>query len=302
MPTYPSTTDFSNTALTSFIHNGGFLVAYFCGSLILSSSCAGSFGGFANQIVWCGRGTNTLTTPGTTFTTHAYAFNTDGTYNLGSDYDTGSTIVFTHTLGTINTNNYTLDIGSMSGAGGTLNLGSSTVNINSGANARVWAHTGTLNAGTSNIYILGTVAGLNQSLGFAGKTIYNLFITWNGANTAVYFTDAGNVTVNSIQMVGTPIATKSFRFVSGSTYTFLTNNFPRGTAGNPLGVRGFTAGSPATITSAQKLTTDYVVMQDLTAAGAGNPFYAGSHSTDTSGNTNWIFTDPPDTGAMLMVL
>ena len=37
---------------------------------------------------------------------------------------------------------------------------------------------------------------------------------------------------------------------------------------------------------------DYLSLRDSTATG-GATFYAGSHSTNTSGNTNWQFVDPP---------
>lgn len=58
------------------------------------------------------------------------------------------------------------------------------------------------------------------------------------------------------------------------------------------------AGTPFTLSKASgTVTADYLSLKDSTATG-GATFYAGSHSTDVSGNSGWIFTDIPSGGAI----
>ncbi len=294
------TVNFTGTALTSITFSGGFDTRFLCGDFILSATCPITFSGFASAVVLCGRGSQTFSMNGTQILVMSFAVNTTGTYTLGSDLSVGATLTFTQTLGTFTTNNYTVDTGTLASNAGTLNLGSSTINLNITTAVTVWTVAAgvTLDAGTSNIYANG--AGItNQSFSGGGKTYNNVYFTY--ANTGIFsLTGATNNTFNLLMPFGTPVA-KTLRFVSSTTTTFLTANFPGGASGALLTVRSVTAASAATITSAFTLSTDFVAMQDLTGAGS-TPHYAGANSTNTSGNTNWTFTGPPSASNFLMFM
>ena len=53
-----------------------------------------------------------------------------------------------------------------------------------------------------------------------------------------------------------------------------------------------TPGTPATLSSSNRQSGDYLTVKDSTAAGTGK-WYAGAHSVNVSGNTGWTFTPPP---------
>jgi hypothetical protein len=277
--------DFSNTALTSITYTGAFADTLFAGDFILSPSvaftCSGSF---ADIVTFTGRGSQTLTTAGTTFVTSVFGVNTTGTYTLGSSLTTTST--FSLTLGTFTTNNNTVSVNAWTQTAGTLNLGSSTVNITgTTAGSTIWSMAGTLNAGTSNIFWQNTTAS-NTTFSGGGKTYNNLIISPTGAGFANI---SGSNTFNSLTMLSP--GTKTVRHTAGTTTTLLTDAYLQGTEGNLITIVSTTAASAFTVTSSVTIHTDFIALQDSTAAGTGNPFYAGSRSTNTSGNTNWNFTD-----------
>ena len=84
---------------------------------------------------------------------------------------------------------------------------------------------------------------------------------------------------------------------AGTTQT-TTNLTLNSSAGNVLTIDSLTAGVAATISVATgDLEYDYLSLKDSTAAG-GATFYAGSHSTDVSGNSGWLFQDAPGDAAL----
>jgi hypothetical protein len=80
---------------------------------------------------------------------------------------------------------------------------------------------------------------------------------------------------------------------SGSTLT-VSEWRVAGTATIPLAIESSTAESPWTLdcAAATGCVSDYLILSDSTCVGT---CYAGTHSIDGGGNTNWIFTDPPPT-------
>ena len=82
---------------------------------------------------------------------------------------------------------------------------------------------------------------------------------------------------------------RTLRFTSGTTTT-VTNFNVYGSATAKMTIASTTAGSPATLSKTSGIVScDYLSIQDSTATG-GATWYAGSNSTNVSGNTGWLFT------------
>ena len=119
-----------------------------------------------------------------------------------------------------------------------------------------------------------------------GGSVFNCTL-YNDAAAALTITGAN--TFNDIDK-GNP--TTAFVFPAGATTTV--NNFSlTGSVGNIVTITSSTPGVAATLSKASGVvSSDYMSIQD-SAAGGGATWYAGTHSTNVSGNTGWIFTAPP---------
>lgn len=216
-----------------------------------------------------------------------------GVYQLGDNYTSSAgSSPLTLVSGTLDGNGYnvTLSAGSFNASNSntrTLTLGSGTwsVGLASGTAWNIGTSTGlTLNAGTSTIAI--TDAGSsNKTFAGGGKTYNNVTITGGGSGVVIV---SGSNTFN----VFTINAPKSVRFTISTTQT-VTSFVAVGTAGNVITIDSTTAGSAATLSKASgTVASDYLSLKDSTVTG-GASWYAGSHSTNVSGNTGWSFTDAP---------
>lgn len=140
----------------------------------------------------------------------------------------------------------------------------------------------TLNRGTSTIVISDTSATQKTFIGNA-KTYYNLNVT--GDNVVIQNNNTFNTIFNN-----TAGLTNGLKLTSGSNNTisdFKTN----GSLGSLSVLASTTAGSAATLTKVGgAVVVNYMSIKDSTATG-GATFYAGSGSTNVSGNTGWIFQD-----------
>lgn len=162
----------------------------------------------------------------------------------------------------------------------TLNLGSGTLTLNSAAvAANKWQATSimTLNAGTSTIVM--TNSGANAQ-GFTGgaKTYHNVTVqgagnytlTITGSNTFHTFKVDANQAAKSVVTTGTTQTIQDLRRDGGA-------NVVTWTGGTVTGESG-------------RANLDYLSLTNV-VAGLSLTYYAGTHSTDGGGNTNWIFNN-----------
>ncbi len=146
----------------------------------------------------------------------------------------------------------------------------------------------TLTANTSTIAITNTSSSSKTFFG-AGLTYYNISITTGG--TGIVTINSTGSTINRLIVTGG--STKTIRFSSNTTISFTGGTpLPSGVAGNLITFDTSNAGLKVTLSSVFPVDVDYVSVKDNTASG-NIPFYAGTHSTSVSGNTNWTFTDRP---------
>lgn len=145
----------------------------------------------------------------------------------------------------------------------------------------------TISAGTGVIALTDTSVSASTFAG-GGATWPEVRVTTGGSG-ALTFTGANTFTRLSV----TGGSTKSFVLPGSTTTTFSGSTpFPSGASLNLL---TFTASAgSATVASSQQISCDYVSLTNIIKSGA--TAYAGTHSTDGTGNTGWSFTAPSGGG------
>lgn len=237
-----------------------------------------------------GASIHTFTTNGITYK-NTLIFNGSGSYTLQDNLSNTSNI--THSLGTLNGNNFNVTCSSISAAGSTssrtLNMGNGTWTFNStSSNPFSLGNVGiTLNASTSTILVVGSRTTIGQ-FGGPNTTYNNVSINSTGVSGSSGVTILGSSTFNTLTIA----QNQTIKFTAGTTQTIgtLVSN---GTLGNLVILASTSAGTAWNISkSSGVVSIDFVSLQDSTATG-GATWYAGTHSTNVSNNINWNFTAPP---------
>ena len=213
-----------------------------------------------------------------------------GTVQLADALNMGPTRLLTHTNGTLDLNGKTLTVGTayttatgtknLTFNGGTLVCPAATTSAFNNAAPTGFSTT----AGTGVGKISMTAATAKTFVG--GGSTYNCTLSNDGAGA---LTISGSNTFTSIANGVQPAA---FTFTSGTTQT-ITNWLINGAPANLVTIISSTAGTAATISKASgTVSCNYVSLKDSTATG-GATFFAGTGSTNVSGNTGWSFTAAP---------
>lgn len=136
--------------------------------------------------------------------------------------------------------------------------------------------------GAGSISITNTSASTKTFAG--GGNIYPIIAITGGGSGAIIFTGAN--TFKNITVIG---GTKTLTFPASITTTLI--NFTGfGNTTNVITINSSSGGTPATLTKASgaDIQADYLSISDSTVTG-GVYWFAGANSTNTSGNTGWIF-------------
>jgi len=233
-------------------------------------------------------GTYTITGNGQTFDAPIIFNGSGGTWQLSDTFTLGTTRSVTHTNGTLNLNNNTLNVGaSYTTATGTKNLtfnggtlicpAASTTAFNNAASASF-----TTTAGTGTGKISMTAATAKTFVG-AGST-FNCTLSNDGAGA---LTVSGS---NTFTTIANGVSPTTFSFAAGTTTT-VTNWSVSGTAGNLVTIQSATAASHTLSKTSGTVISDYLSISRSTATG-GAVWYAGANSTDGGNNIGWIFLSP----------
>lgn len=271
----------------------------FYGSLTMSSGIGTiTTGGFT--LTASGRSTYTVTSAGksipgggTSFVVTAYG----GTYTLA---DAASWV-----CGVV------VNAGTFATAGFSLTVFSVVVNLTSDTKGLDFGTSSVSLSGTGNIFNIATLTGLTLSA--ASASIYYTNTTSSSRN----FTGGGGQTYGSLNYLVTGATPGVLQLVDASTFGSInlaalrTLTLPAGSvtstglltatssAGNLTALNSSTSGTAATLrltgVSQPVPGLDYLSIKDITAQDVGggsgtNVWYAGSHSTNVSGNTGWNFS------------
>jgi hypothetical protein len=229
-------------------------------------------------------GTVTLTTAG-----QSCAFSLgaggSGTVQLGGAFTTTKAI----SVGVFNTQGYAVTSLSFSQTSGTLTLGATT-----------WTLTGSgtvLTLGSGTTQILGTSTFVFTSASSKTATVNGNSlpsITQSGAGLLI-LTYTGPINIANLT---TTVAPTALQFTSSRTATITGNFNVSGTPGNLVTITSSSSGTAATLSkSSGVINSNYLSLKDSTATG-GATWYAGSGSTNVSGNTGWIFADASGGGML----
>ena len=246
----------------------------------------------AGTMTFAGRGSQTITSVGKTFTQFISINSPSGSVTLQDAFTTslngsGAFSVFT---GTLNLNGYTLTCSGNSSSFQITATTARTLAFGSGGTITVAGNNG-WNAGTStNLTVTGTgTINLTSASAktFAGGSFSYSGITLNQGG-------AGDLTItgsNTFGNITNTVQPASVLFTAGTTNTF--SNFSlSGTSGNLITIGSVTAASHTLSKASGTVSRDFLSISQSTATG-GALWYAGANSTNGGNNTGWIFTAPP---------
>lgn len=288
------------SAMTLNLSSGGSLVFY--GNWVNGSGTTISGNG---TLTFSGRGSQTITSAGKTFSTAIKLDGIGGTLQLQDDLTTslsGGIGSIQLANGTLDLNGKTLTISAASGRVATL-AGTKNITFNGGTisinatnttafnNAEPIGFTTTAGTGTGTI----TFTSASPKTFVGGGSTYNCTLNQGGAGA---LTVTGANTFNNITSTYTATGATTITLPASTTTTV--NNFTAsGTVGKLLTLNSSTAGTKATLSKASgTVNVSYVSIQDSAATGGATwNAYTSNGNVDNGNNTGWVFT-PPYNGSL----
>ncbi len=237
-----------------------------------------------------GRGSETITSAGK-YWGRVSINSAGGTYTLQDTLQsTGSYSSLYILSGTFNPNNYNITVAGFS-TNGTLTRefqgGTETLTVFSTTNAFAIASSTNFTWTAPAVILQTNASSINTTMSMGTLTYDEIRITPGGTGQVQF---SGAFTFSNITM--SSAGTKSVRFTKNTTYTMTGNKFFYGNGANVVTIVTDTSGTAFTLSKSSGIVAcDYLSLQDSTATG-GATFYAGSHSSNVSGNSGWIFSDP----------
>lgn len=253
------------------------------GSLTLATGMFVSLTSTATYAFIGTSGTQTLTTNGIAVP-FSLSKTAGSTLSLGGNVTQTSTSTFTHTLGTVNLNSFTLTTPQFI----TSNVNVRTLNTGTG-NLICTGAGNAFNATTAtNLTVTGTGTITLNPTGnatFAGGGGSYPTVAFTGATTSV-FTVTG---ANTFTTFGNVAALRTITLPASTTQT-VTNFNLGGTAGNLTTLNSSVAGTQATISKASgTVTVSYLSIKDSNATGGATWNAFNGTNTNVSNNTGWLF-------------
>jgi fibronectin-binding autotransporter adhesin len=245
-----------------------------------------------NNMTFAGRGSQTITSAGKTFTQEFTVNTPSGSVTL-QDAFVNSSASITLTAGTFDANIYNVT-SSSTGAGSGVNttgISSKTMAVGSGtwsiAGGSAWQFSGfnTAVTGTGTISLTSASA---KTFAGGGANYSGITLNQGGAGT---LTISGNNTFANIS--NTYKATGATTIAMGTTTQTVGNFTASGEAGRILTVQGTSASSPATLIytgsgQAAQPAIDYLAITGVRAYNLTDTWYAGANSTN-NGSLGWYF-------------
>jgi hypothetical protein len=249
-------------------------------------------------LTFAGRGSQTITSAGVTFTQPLNISTPNGSVTqldaLINSNSGGNALILV--VGTLDFNSYNFTLTGTSGfatngtTAKTLALGAGLLSIAGSNGFNLAASTNLTVTGTGTISLTSASAKT-----FAGGGISYSGITVNQGGAGA-LTVSGNNTFADI--TNTYSATGATTISFGTTTQRVANFTATGTAGNVLTLQGTSATSPATLilTSGTVTTPDYLTITGIRAYDLSDTWYAGANSTN-NGSLGWLFQAAPTPGS-----
>jgi hypothetical protein len=249
-------------------------------------------------MTFAGRGSQTVTSAGVTFT-QGFIINTPGgSVTLQDAFQTNVASVFTVTGGTFDANGFNFTLSSTNPVSGFNSSGTATRTLAVGSGTwTIVGASGWLASTSTNLTVTGTgTISLTSASAktFAGGGIDYSGITLNQGGAGA-LTISGNNTFANI--TNTYSATGATTIAFGTTTQRVGSFTATGEAGRVLTVQGTSATTPCTLIytgtgEATAATTDYLTITGVRAYNLSDTWYAGANSTN-NGSLGWIFSLAP---------
>jgi len=254
--------------------------------------------------LFAGRGSQTITSAGRTFSTAVTINSPAGSVTLQDSFSSGSGM--TLVAGTFNAAIYNVTVASFTSTGSstrTLTMGSGTWTLSTSGTVWNVAASGLTLTGSGTI---SATSGSAKTFSGAGINYSGITLNQGGAGT---LTISGNNTFRDI--TATHTATSATAISLGTTTQRLTQFTGKGEATRLFTIQGTSAASPATIIytgagPATDTTVDYLSILGVRAHPLTSTWYAGTNSVN-SGTLGWDFTaspapPPQASGGFFMIL
>ena len=244
---------------------------------------------------FAGRGSQTITSAGKTFTQNLIINSPNGSVTLQDSIACSSSTSpnFNLTSGTFDANGYNVTTTSISSGAGFASSNSNirTVNVGSGTWSLGSSGTAWTTATSTNLTVTGTgtislTSASAKTFAGGGVAYTNITLDQGGAGT---LTITGNNTFKNI--TNTYSATGATTIALGSTTQTVTQFTGTGTSGKVLTISGTSATNPGTLVmsgAATATTSDYLTISNVRAYSLVDTWYAGNNSTN-SGSLGWYF-------------
>jgi hypothetical protein len=266
-----------------------------CGNLINGTGT--TLSGTAS-LTFAGRGSQTITSAGKTFTQSFIIDSPGGSVTLQDAFvcDRNAAGAITVTTGTFDANGYNVTLSGAFSSVATSGTGTRTIAVGSGTLAI--SGTGGWNAATStNLTVTGT--GTISLTSASAKTFEGGGIAY----TNITLNQGGNGTLaisgnNTFKTISSTAAGANIINIGTTTQRITTSWTAAGTAGNILTVQGTSAASPGTLVftgSGTAANVDYLALTGIRAYNLTDTWYAGTNSTN-NGSLGWDFNVAPAPG------
>jgi hypothetical protein len=250
----------------------------------------------ATTLTFAGRGSQTITSAGITFTQDITINSPSSSVTLQDALTLGSTRRVLLNNGTLDLNGKTLTVGSSGFGSFTTATGTKNLTFNGGTlvcpaatttafdNAVPTGFTTTAGTGTGTISM--TAATAKTFVG--GGATFNCTLNQGGVGA---LTITGSNTFNNITNTVQPA---SVLFTAGTTSTFTSFSLS-GTLGNYITVGSVTAASHTLSKASGTVNADYLSLSRSTATGGAT--WNATNTINGGNNSGWVITSPPSTAA-----
>jgi hypothetical protein len=263
------------------------------------------------RMTFSGRGSQTITSAGRTFTQSFTIDSPGGSITLQDAFITNVSTsgAITFTQGTFDANGFNVTISGAAGTFSSTNSNTRTLAVGSGtwtiagSGGSVWTTATSTNLTVTGTGVIKLTSGSAKTFAGGGAAYTNITLDQGGVGA---LTISGNNTfkdiINTSGVATSILLANTTQRVAQWTGT--------GTSGNVLTITGTSAASPATLilTGATDPNVDYLTITGIRAYDLEDTWYAGANSTN-NGSLGWYFeaapTPPPPpaggTGAMFLL-
>lgn len=246
-----------------------------------------------------GRGTQTITSAGKSFTQAFVIDSLGGTVQPGDAFTTSNTTTLTR--GTLDWNGQTWSTNDFSSISVNVReikstpAGGKIVTTSTGTGV-VWNVSGSLTV-TRNSWSIEIGGNTSNTRTFSGGGRTYPALTFTNTTPGGRLDITGSNTFKSLSVSNPP---QSVMFAAASTNTIEdANGFPAGSAGNLVTIGSITAANHNLAKSGAGLIETHHLSISRSQASPADKWYAGSTSTDGGNNTGWRFRDAPDKDAFM---